>query len=333
MPYLIENWIDLAPENWQTLIVGNGGSVAVSNGFAYASLYEAAEAYKLLTPAVIDIFEKFSTNDFELILRRLWYTKQVNAALGIVVAPVDNAYTAIRDALIKTIRETHLKHEDARGHLQTIYKFMRPFRTVISLNYDLLVYWAAQLGNDELGSRYHFKDCFFSGQFSDNWAEYRCGYGGINNPTIFCYPHGNIALGLTPKLVERKLAASVSGDLLEAIFTAWNMGTVTPIFVCEGSSAQKVDAIMASPYLRSVLSGPLHEIGESLVIYGWQMAKQEQHILDAIKKHPPTRVAVSVYDGSQPYCDHAHKTLTAAGIANVRFFDSKSPGAWNNPVP
>lgn len=333
MSYLIENWIDLATENWQTLIVGNGGSVAVSNGFAYASLYEAAEAYKLLTPAVIDIFKKFSTNDFELILRRLWYTKQVNAALGIVVAPVDDAYIAIRDALIKTIRETHVKHEDARGHLHAIYKFMRLFRTVISLNYDLLVYWAAQLGNDELGSPYHFKDCFFSGVFSDDWTKYRHRYGGVDNPTIFCYPHGNIALGLTTGLVERKLAAGASSDLLEAIFTAWDKGAATPIFVCEGGSAQKVDAIMASPYLRSVFYGPLHEIGESLVIYGWQMAKQEQHILDAIKKHPPTRAAVSVYDGSQQYCEHAHKTLTNAGIANVRFFDSKSPGAWNNPAP
>src|SRR6202000_1191238 len=131
-------------------------------------------------------------------------------------------------ALVKTIRATHVRHMDAKTSLDVIYKFLRRFRTVISLNYDLIVYWAAQLGNNELKSSYHFKDCFYKGVFAESWSIYREPYGGVTDPTIFCYPHGNIALGVTPDLAERKLSAGGGDGLLEEIFSAWNSGRSAP---------------------------------------------------------------------------------------------------------
>ncbi|ABI90335.1 hypothetical protein CH72_4825 [Burkholderia ambifaria AMMD] len=332
MTHKIFDWLDIAGDFSETLLVGNGASVAVHGEFGYRGLYEAAQVHRFIDAAVQDVFTKFETNDFELVLRRLWQTKQVNTALGIAVKEVDDAYSAVRGALIKTVQRVHVSYEDAKASLSPIYKFMRQFRTVISLNYDLIVYWAAQFGNDDLGSRYHFKDGFNRSVFADNWAMYRESYGGIENPTIFCYPHGNIALGMTMSLDEQKILA-VSQDLLNSIIDAWNTGTCAPIFVCDGTSKQKIEAISKSNYLRSVYDGPLSEVGESLVIYGWGIAKQEEHILKRIGEAAPKRIAVSVYDGMQTYCDHAHRVLSDIGVRDIRFFHSNSDGAWNNPVP
>ncbi|QGZ53536.1 DUF4917 family protein [Paraburkholderia acidiphila] len=331
MTHKIFNWLDIAEDFSQTLLLGNGASVAVHGEFGYSGLFEAAQVHRFIDASVQEVFTKFETNDFELVLRRLWQAKQVNTALGIAVKEVDEAYAVVRGALIKTVQKVHVSYEDAREHFEHIYKFMRRFRTVISLNYDLIVYWAAQFGNDELGSRYHFKDGFNKCVFADDWAMYREAYSGIENPTIFCYPHGNITLGMTTSLDERKLVAG-SQDLLNSIIDAWDTGTRSPIFVSDGTSKQKLDAILKSDYLRSVYGGPLSEVGESLVIYGWGIAKQEEHILDRIGAATPERIAVSVYDGMQAYCEHAYRALSDLGVKDIRFFHSDSDGAWNNPV-
>ncbi|MBC9904977.1 MULTISPECIES: DUF4917 family protein [Achromobacter] len=330
MAHKIFNWQDLENDFSDTLLVGNGASVAVSGEFGYTGLFEAAQVHSFIDAKAQDVFERFETDDFEFVLRRLWQAKQVNAALGIAVKEVDEAYAAVRKALIQTVRKVHVSYEEARPHLEPIYKFMRRFRTVVSLNYDLIVYWAAQLGNEALGSRYHFKDGFNKNAFADNWAMYRQSYGSVDNPTIYCYPHGNIVLGVTPSFEEHKLVAGPQG-LLDLIFEEWRSGGRVPLFVCDGTSDQKLDAIQKSHYLRSVYNGPLSEVGKSLVIYGWGIAKQEGHILNQIAAAAPDRVAVSVHEGMQTYCDHAHKALTDIGVKDVRFFHSDSDGAWHNP--
>ncbi|WP_175772435.1 DUF4917 family protein [Paraburkholderia phenazinium] len=331
MAYEICKWSDLARDFSHTLLVGNGGSVAVHREFGYAGLFEAAQVNRFVDERVQDVFTRFDTDDFELVLRRLWQAKQVNSALGIAVKEVDEAYSVVRRALIQTVQTVHVSHEAAADHLRPIYQFMRNFLTVVCLNYDLVVYWAAQRGNEESGSRYHFKDCFNSGVFSDDWKTYREPYGGVERPTIFCYPHGNLALGVRTDFQERKLVAG-SQDLLNTIIATWDAGERSPLFVCDGTSEHKLDAILKSRYLRSVYNGPLAYMGESLVIYGWGIGKQEQHILDRIAFAPPSRVAVSVHGGMQVYCEHAYKALSEAGIKDIRFFDSASEGAWNNPV-
>ncbi len=331
MPYPILNWLNIAADFSHTLLVGNGGSVAVHEDFGYTGLFEAAQAHDFIDANVADIFARFDTNDFELVLRRLWQAKQVNTALDITVKEVDEAYATVRDALIQTVQKVHVPYENVRLHLDPIYKFMRRFHTVISLNYDLLIYWAAQYGNDALGSRYHFKDGFNGTSFSDDWAMYRGAYGGVANPTIFCYPHGNIAIGITKTFEEEKLLAR-SLNLLDSIIDAWREGHRIPLFVCDGRSEQKLDAIQKSHYLRSVHGGLLNNVGESLVIYGWGIGKQDNHILDRIGSNRPQRVAVSVYDSMQAYCEHAYSTLSKIGVPDIRFFHSNSAGAWNNPI-
>lgn len=268
----IRSWLDIQDEFHHGLIVGNGGSVAVHSAFSYGSLFEAARAAGHITAQVSDVFDRFGTTDFELVLRRLWQATLVNSALEIPAGRVEVAYEQVRAALIATIRETHVSYEGALPHLAPIYRFMQRFETVISLNYDLVVYWAAMLGNRDLGV--WFKDCFRYRRFDENWREYRRPYGRATGSTLFFYPHGNLVLARNQDGEEKKIVAATNDDLLESILDSWEGSNVVPLFVCEGTSADKLKSIGTSQYLQAIVNDPLRDLGESLVIYGWSFGEQ-----------------------------------------------------------
>lgn len=325
----IQQWNDIKDRFTHGLLLGNGASVAVHRGFAYPSLYEAAQANGHLNDHVAGVFDAFGVTDFELVLRRLWQAKVVNEKLGIEAGRVEESYALVRNALISTVHDVHISHEEARPHLEPIFGFMSGFETVVSLNYDLLVYWAVMQSKDQFGGQ--FKDCFLNGEFVDEWEEWRRPWNADRTTLVF-YPHGSLALvrGLDDQ--ERKLAARANQDLLSRIVEVWESGKRVPLFVCEGTAEQKMRSIGGSAYLQRVYSEVLPVVGESLVIYGWGMGEQEKHILQRLKHAKCKRVAVSVYERNPETVRNAEHRLQEVGIEEVVFFDSASPGCWNNPA-
>ena len=80
----------------------------------------------------------------------------------------------------------------------------------------------------------------------------------------------------------------------------------------------------------------LSDIGPSLVVYGWSFDDQDRHVLSAIAKKRPARMAVSVYTGQsqadqQAFCHNVSGTISRfMPNTSVKFFDSQSAGCWNN---
>ncbi|MBM5571115.1 MULTISPECIES: DUF4917 family protein [Deefgea] len=336
MPIEIRQWHDIKEQFTDSLLLGNGASIAVDGRFNYSSLFAAARDAGSLTQPVQEIFARFSNStDFEYVLRKLWQAKLVNEALGVEAGAVEEAYAQVRLALIKTVQATHVTRDEVLGQLTPIYQFMKRFKTVLSLNYDLIVYWAAMLGNNELDGNHRFKDGLIGGVLDDDWPRLRQPLRANQTVTMFFYPHGNLALVRTPSQLERKVHANDGATLLEGIIAEWQRDDVIPIFVSEGTSPQKRDAIRSSSYLSDIYFNAVTDIGDSLVIYGWRMGEQEQHILDQIKRAAPARVAVSVYTGEELHMQIAQnieQQLNQLGIQNIVFFDSRSAGSWNNPV-
>lgn len=324
----IHQWAEIKNDYNGGLLLGNGASMAIHPGFGYRSLYEAAQVNGHLPEEVSQVFSAFGVHDFELVLRRLWHAKVVNEALGIQGGRVEEAYTQVRNSLIATVRDIHISHADALPHLKPIYKFMMGFKTVVSLNYDLLVYWAAMQSQADIGR--WFKDCFVNGQFAEDWENKRQPYGGAAGTTLYFYPHGNLALARGPDDEEYKISSN-GGDLLTAVLNEWEAGRGVPLFVCEGTSDHKVKSIAGSEYLQRVAREVLPTIGASLVVYGWGIGDQEDHILARLKQAGCQRVAVSVYGANQEFVHRVQDKLRMAGIGEVVFFDSQSPGCWNNP--
>lgn len=323
----IRLWQEIEADFQDGVLLGNGASMAVHPGFGYGSLFSKARELGLIAGPVAEIFHRFETNDFELVLRRLWYAKLVNEALDIPPGAVEHSYEQVRNALIGTVRATHVTHEEAEPHLILIYRFLSRFNTVISLNYDLILYWASMLGNRELGR--WFKDCFQPATFREDWETLRRPFGAAG-ATLFFYPHGNLALIRTPQGSESKVAGGDFEPLLDAILDRWQSGTAAPLFICEGTSAHKKRAIESAAYLQRVFREVLPTLDESLVIYGWSMSDQDEHILHQLQRSNVIRVAVSVRDNDQAYAQRAEERMRSIGIRNVVFFDSASPGCWNN---
>ena len=173
MPFEIINWADLADDYQDTILLGNGASIAVDPSFSYRSLLEHTQANGLMTQDVQHLFDYFETFDFELILRLVWQASNVNQSLQIPDNQTRTPYLHVRDCLIQAVRDIHPEHETVRHHLPVIYQFLKSFNTIISLNYDLLLYWSINFGLD-INDGHSFKDCFVGGgRFDDDWQKFR----------------------------------------------------------------------------------------------------------------------------------------------------------------
>lgn len=325
----IHRWSEMSHNFNQTILLGNGASIAVNPRFAYSSLKELAEKNSLLTSDVQKLFSFFNTADFELILRLVWQAANVNSSLQIDDNRTRAAYIHVRDCLIQAVRDIHPEHHEVIDQLPTIYSFLKNFKTVVSLNYDLIVYWAIM--HTAVPLDYHrFKDCFLHGQFEENWKRLRTPYHERTVTLVF-YPHGNLALVRNLIESESKIATQ-NLNLLSSILEAWESEKMIPIFVSEGTSEQKISSIQKSYYLSSVYREVLTDSIDNLVIYGWGFGEHDMHILKRMATdNTITSVAVSVVNGDQAYCNKAAQIIhdTLGRHVNISFFDSESDGCWN----
>jgi hypothetical protein len=311
-----------------SLLLGNGASRAVSEEFSYDSLFEEARARDFLTEAVQEVFNSFGVNDFELILRRLWQAKLVNEALDLHCGELEDAYVNVREALIQTVRSIHVSYEEAEPHLINIYRFSKKFKTILSLNYDLILYWAAQLGNRTLGN--WFKDCFWYGTFKNDWDGLKGPYKAAGS-TLYFYPHGNLVLKRVGFSGEEKIQSTDNENLLEAILTAWVESDLSPAFICEGTKQSKLESISSCNYFERVYFEVLPNIEDTLVIYGWAFGDQDDHIIERLEKSNVRKVAVSIYGKDLTLCGKVERKLMKLNLESLVFFDANSAGCWNNP--
>lgn len=292
----IHKWASIKEQFTQGVLIGNGASIAVSGRFNYGSLYQAAKDAEFLTDDTQEVFSSFKSQDFELVLRRLWQATLVNKALQIDNKRVDEAYVEVRKSLISTVHAIHPAYEDVKKHFSAIGAFLMEFQMVASANYDLLLYWAAMWNNDN-------------------------GFGSWSKDGF-----GNLCLGTQAEGGEIKIAAG-GENLLQTITEQWEQGVVTPLFVSEGTTEQKLTAIRRSNYLSRVHIEVLGALGDAVAFYGLGFWPQDEHLIQRVATKA-TSAAVSVYKGEQKMIDRASSMLEKAGIKNVAFFDAESSGAW-----
>lgn len=333
MPFVIRSWDDISANYGCTILLGNGASIAVSPSFTYQSLLGHAAERRFLPEDVQQLFQFFRTHDFELVLRIVWQASNVNRSLQIPDQRTHAAYVRLRDGLIQTVRDIHPEYGYVSAHLPNIYQFLKRFRTVISLNYDLVLYWAMTYGLD-VEDQHAFKDCFVGGGvFSDDWQRFRQPIGRERSTTLVFHAHGSLVL--CRSLVEQELKIHNQGaHLLEAILQLWQNEQMVPLFVSEGTWEQKVTSIQNSYYLSTVYREVLKSPRNTLVVYGWGFADQDLHLLQRMSGTGINRVAVSVFRGDQAYCNRVFQTIhdTFGPHVAVEFFDSESPGCWIHPA-
>lgn len=296
MTHKIKDWLDISSSFSESILLGNGASISIDRGFTYNSLKQHAISNGLLTENVQSLFSYFETDDFELVLRLVWQANNVNSALKIRDQKTREAYEHVRDCLILSVQSIHPEYSEVEHQFPYIESFLRSFKIVLSLNYDLILYWVVMYANRKCNGHL-FKDCIIHGEFDSDWWKFR---ETINpqrdkNISLVFYPHGSLVLARNVIEQERKLEAIAGCDLLFSILEHWRSSKYVPLFVSEGTSAQKISAIQKSHYLNTIYREVIPNIGDNLTIFGWGFGEHDIHILKRIGKSDVSKIAVSVY--------------------------------------
>lgn len=327
-----------------SLILGNGSSIAISSRFRYQSLYEYAKEKNIIKNSLSQIFDSFKTENFELILHKLWQAKKINEILGIQNLKIDTSYAECRNSLIQVVRAIHPDYLEINNEdLVRISNFISNFSMVFSLNYDLLLYWAINIGNDRLGTN-RFKDCFVlsfqnlgGNFFQPDWEYLKRPFSSQEEATLVFYLHGN--LSLTRFLdqdfeIELKIKRTDNKNLKKAIINLWNSGEHVPLCVCEANSNLKLKAIHESSYLTNVYYKALSDIDGRLTVYGWGFNDQDDHIIKRLNQinisKKISKIAVS-FIRDNGYIERAERKIREINPdIQIDFFCAKSSGCWNN---
>lgn len=331
MPYQIYNWSEISNNFSDSILLGNGASISIDGCFTYSSLKEHAINNGLFTQDVQSLFTFFNTNDFELVLRLVWQANKVNSALGILDQRTKTAYEHVRNCLIRAVQSIHPEYCQVENQFPNIAMFLSQFRTILSLNYDLTLYWVIMHANRERNG-HSFKDCMIHGLFDENWPRYRNSISSWDSTTsLIFYPHGSLVLARDVVEREIKLDTMADYDLLNSILYQWKTSNYIPLFVSEGTSEQKVSAIHNSHYLNTVYREVIPSLSHSLVIYGWGFRDHDVHILNRLRLSSVNSIAISVYDNDQAYCNRVAQMIriNIGQNINITFFNSQSPGCWN----
>lgn len=336
----IKKWKEIS-EGFEggSLILGNGASIAIDDSFAYPNLFRFTRDKRMISQDVIKIFEYFGMENFEYILRMLWHSYNINIALGIDgETPINKAYDSIKYSLINAIKDKkiHASYSKVSSYFNTIYKFLMGFETVVSLNYDLIVYWTIMYANDPKNTNIGqwFKDCFINGKFKKDWEFLREPNGGSTGSTLVFYPHGNLILKENIYGTdELKISRTDQTSLLDKFDEEWDDKHI-PLFVSEGNPELKKSRIGKSTYLKNVYDKVLPHLGEKIVFHGWSMSEEDDHILEQISRNRTIKkIAVSIYKDNE-WSGDKEKRIKEKFLAKDKiewiFYDAESEGCWNN---
>ena len=330
----LKKWEDISKEFKHALILGNGASIALHADFKYKSLWRNAIGDGLISAELEPLAKRLKTGvNFELLLRQLWIAEIVDDHFKIDASEIKDAYTKLRNGLIETVRKIHCSHDTVIDDLRKARPFLKNFKTIFSLNYDLLVYWAI-MANEETDDGHKFKDCFLSGFFDKNWERFRTPLQNETARTLVFYPHGALQFVQVKNGTDKKIDRAKSyKDLLSNVFSRWKTPSNRPLFVAEGDSSEKMRSIRRSSYLSTVYYEALPRSGPTLVIYGWSMNKKvDGHLLEQIRKGEYTKLAIAVHRPTTrnitDYITQIGLMLRGFGITDITYFDAESEGSW-----
>ena len=313
----LEDWSALSNSiNFPELLIGNGASLAVWRKFAYFSLFDEAQTTQSrpLSPTELSVFRALDTSNFEQVLSALKNSIRVNAALTINSSSPRHRYFAIKEALIHAVRSLHIPWSQMQASsLARINSALSQYQTVYSGNYDLLNYWAVMQNPQAFEQMFHDPDSTFE---PGNHARQ-------SDATRMFYLHGGMHLVKNLDGSTRILNSSES--TLLASFAINHLGDI-PLFVNEGSSADKLKAIRSSDYL-SFCYSQLASPKQALCIFGHNLAAQDQHLVQALLQAGLKTLAISIYPHNPLFIQQQkqhYAALFAGQEVQLRFFDALS---------
>lgn len=345
MPTTILSYADVLNETHEStrhLLIGNGFSIACRpTVFRYDALFDRADFSQLARAR--EAFNVLGTRNFETVIRAL----RSYSILSTLYAPQDTVSRgqasedadALRETLVSAVAFSHpdRPHHLAVEEYQNCRNFLRGFKSINTLNYDLLLYWA--LMQDNLGDQPIYCDDGFRKPAEAPDADYVSWDPDNSKNQNVRYLHG--ALHLYDTGVEMKKFTWVNSQvpLIEQVRTALKQ-EFYPVFVSEGTSAEKVERIRHNDYLSKMYRG-FTEIRGDLIVFGHSLDKSDDHIfMDRIGRHGKTKRLYISLLGAPDTLENQAKISRAEEISShrnhgpsleVKFFDAATAYVWKAP--
>lgn len=322
------------------LLLGNGFSISCRpDVFTYGKLFERADFSNLARAR--QSFEVLATKNFETVIRAL----RNFALLASVYVPGDadgksragKDADALREVLVGAVANSHpdRPHDIQSSEYLKCREFLRSYKSINTLNYDLLLYWA--LMQDELGDKEIACDDGFRKPADDPEADYVSWDPDNSKTQTVRYLHGALHLFDTGPEMKKFTWINTQVPLIEQIRAALQQ-EFYPVFVSEGTSGEKVDRIRHNDYL-SKMYRSFTEIKNALVVFGHSLDESDDHIFfDRIGRHGKTnRLYVSLF-GDPSSATNKGIIRRASCLSRLRpterslevkFFDAASASVWN----
>lgn len=311
---MIIDWDEIKQHRFETLLLGNGFSIGISDKFKYGSLLDQIDLFNIpMYPMARDLFreDKVNTHNFEEILRVIYHASLVNFYNQDAIKQL---YFNVQKSLIEAVNQSHVAYSDVP--IEAVADELKKYRSIFTTNYDLIPYWSLMGAFSFQGFCDYFwsSGCEFDLSDTDVWGSKRSIY----------YLHGAVHLKTNPDGVVYKVTAS-EDQTLSDIISSKSMGN-TPLFISEGKSDIKLRRIRENYYL-GFCYDKLMSNKKNMVVYGHGLDKEyDEHILLALKKAPMEKLAFSVFSGMGTEQKEAFASNIRAYFSNtdkeLYFFES-----------
>lgn len=322
--------------NRKHVMLGNGFSIACRPQiFAYGKLFDQADFSKISQTAK-HAFAALGTQDFEKVIKALRDSSAITTAYGgppgLAAALAADA-DGLRELLVQTIAATHpaWPGELSEQEYRSCRAFLRNFDTVYTLNYDLLLYWVQM--HVEAGTEPASDDGFRKPE-DDFDSAYVVWEPGQSHDQNMWFLHGALHIFDAGIEIQKYTWLNTGVRLIDQVRNALSKNYF-PLFVSEGTSAEKYERIRHNDYLAKAYRS-FSNIQGALFIYGHSLAENDDHYLRCINKGKLSQLYVGIYGDPN---SSANKFIVrrAAQLANgrraknslnVSYFDAASAKVW-----
>lgn len=315
--------VEKAVKKGPHLLLGNGFSIAYDPQiFSYTALFQEAERNGGISPVAKRFFEDKGTQDFELVLQKMTAARQALKILDFnqyeeQINDLDEEIRLLKNTLAEVLASLHPErpYHVEEDQFENTATFLKPYGHIYTTNYDLLLYWTLRQATTHLQGIHHRPDDdgFRSRDLDDEIKDYVVwDYLKPTGQTIY-YLHGALHLyrrsdGLR-KLTWRRTNRALIDQIRDQLDSDYY-----PLYVSEGTAAEKRKKIQSSDYLsRGVRS--LASVGGSLMVYGLSFSENDEHFMEAIVRSNIKRLGVSIY--GDPDSSQNRQTIDAVNHLKV----------------
>ncbi len=336
------------------LLIGNGFSIACCPDiFHYGSLFSAADFSN--NPELVKVFEVLGTQDFEIAIKNL----EAGALLAGIYPPghADAAgkmladANALKEILLTAIAENHpdvpsdISHDKFWACRRFLSRFLGQQNDgqVFSLNYDLLLYWTLMHEDSPFATAIDLvTNDGFGNDEDDPMADYVVWQGEVAaHSAKVHFLHGALHLFDAGTELQKFTWVRTNDRLIDQARRAINDNKY-PLFVTEGSSAQKKAKIRHNAYLYQgfkQLTANAQQGRHCFFVLGHSLADNDDHILRRFGTGRFKKLYVSLFGNpgspSNQQIIAKANTLTAMRPdkfpLEVAFYDAATANPWTCP--